>query len=477
MSDTSGNLKTALENAARGWPVFPCRPDKSPYTAHGFKDASTDETVIRAWWRRFPDALVGIDTGGAGLVVVDVDVKNNAPGLENWAQIADELGAEILETTMTRTQSGGLHYYYRCNGHSIASSAAKLALGIDIRAQGGYVIAYDFVSGPERLRDLPDSLAARLAPKEHQKSAAPVGDAIAEGSRNATLTSFAGTMRHPGMSEEAIAAALLAENDRRCKPPLPASEVRAIAASVARYAPAGTPSTAGPSWPEPLGEAAYHGPLGGLLRAWEPHNEADPAAMLVTMLIGWGSIVGCAPFHAAGQDNHPARLFACVVGNSAAARKGMSLGPPMAALKEIDPQWADGCLASGLSSGEGLIYRVRNPKWRAARGKQALEDPGVTDKRLFVREAEFARVLTVMGRESNTLSTIIRDLYDTGDAAVMTKGLSDNTHGAHVCLIAHITREELQRAMGDVEAVNGFANRFLWVCARRSREPALRRQA
>jgi len=469
MSDTSGNLKTALENAARGWPVFPCRPDKSPYTAHGFKDASTDETVIREWWRRFPDARVGIDTGGGGLVVVDVDVKNNAPGHENWAQIADELGAEILETTLTRTQSGGLHYYYRCNGHSIASSAGKLAPGIDIRAQGGYVIAYDFLYGPERLRDLPESLAARLAPNEHQKSAAPVGDAIAEGSRNATLTSFAGTMRHPGMSEEAIAAALLAENDRRCKPPLPASEVRAIAASVARYAPAGTPTTAGPSWPEPLGEAAYHGPLGGLVKVWEPECEADPAALLVTLLVGWGSVVGAGPYHTVNADRHRARLFACVVGDSGNSRKGMSYGPSRRALAKIDPEWDANCREGGLSTGEGLISRVRDRTWKGDPGKQRIDDPGVADKRLFLREEEFARVTTAMSRDKNTLSQIIRNLWDTGDASVLTKGPHDKTTGAHVCLIGNITQSELRRALTECDAKNGFANRFLWVCAKRAR--------
>lgn len=235
--------------------------------------------------------------------------------------------------------------------------------------------------------------------------------------------------------------------------------------------PSAKPAVAERSWPQPLGEAAYHGPLGGLVKAWAPHNEADPAALLVTVLAGWGSVVGPGPHHFVGDDRHPARLFACVVGRSSAARKGMSAGPPLAVLIEIDPEWAEHCRASGLSSGEGLIYRVRNPKWESkGAGKEPkMTDPGVADKRLLVQEAEFARVFTVMARKDNTLSAIIRDLYDTGSAAVMTKGPHDRTTNAHVCVVAHITAEELQRALSNVDAGNGFANRFLWVCAERQK--------
>ena len=222
-------------------------------------------------------------------------------------------------------------------------------------------------------------------------------------------------------------------------------------------------------WPEPLGEAAYHGPIGGLVKVWEPECEADPAALLVTMLVGWGSIVGAGTYHTVNADRHSPRLFACVVGDSGNSRKGMSYGPPKAALSLVDPEWADRCLASGLSTGEGLISRVRDPKFKADKAEQIVDDPGVPDKRLFLKEAEFARVTAVMSRDANTLSQIIRDLWDTGQAAVMTKGQHDKTTGAHVCLIGHITKAELRRALTDCDAENGFANRFLWVCAKRAR--------
>ena len=232
------------------------------------------------------------------------------------------------------------------------------------------------------------------------------------------------------------------------------------------------PAAAESVWPQPLGEAAYHGPLGGLVKVWTPECEADPAALLVTLLVGWGSVVGAGPYHTVNADRHRARLFACVVGNSGDSRKGMSHGPVRRALGKVDPEWDANCREGGLSSGEGLISRVRDRTWKAEKGdpsKHRIADPGVTDKRLFLREEEFARVTTVMSRDKNTLSQIIRNLWDTGDASVLTKGPHDKTTGAHVCLIGNITQSELRRALTDCDAENGFANRFLWVCAKRSR--------
>lgn len=225
--------------------------------------------------------------------------------------------------------------------------------------------------------------------------------------------------------------------------------------------------------PQPLGEAAFHGPLGAFVKAWEPHTEADPAALLATALVGYSSILGPGPRHTVSGDAHAARLWACVVGASSAARKGMSYKPARTLLAKVDPGWDSRCTASGLSTGEGLIHHVRDRVMGVQTDKktgettEVVEDPGVEDKRLFLLEAEFARVLTVMARKDNTLSAIARGLWDSGEAGVMTRTAPATTHGAHVCLIAHVTLEELRRALTDCDAANGFANRFLWVYAER----------
>lgn len=470
-------LALALDYAEAGWPVFPCKPDKKPYTEHGLLDATKDPEQIRKWWNRWPRANIGGATGSAsGRVALDVDVKNGAPGLDSLQALVDELGEAILDTAVVQTPSGGLHHIYRQNGEVIRNSAGKLGPGLDVRGDGGYILLpgsrtaegeYKHLNA-HRPAPLPDALAKKMTAAT-AKTSTPLADgtAIPVGQRNATLTSLGGSMRRRGFGEAAIRAALLEENKRCDGGGLPEADVRTIAASVTRYAPAGASETAG--WPTPLGEAAYHGPLGGLVKVWAPECEADPAALLLTLLSGWGSVCGPGPYHLVNADRHTARLFVCVVGDSANARKGMSYGPPADALARVDPKWAENCLADGLSTGEGLIYRVRDPKWeRDKHGNDIPEDVGVSDKRLWVKAAEFARVTTVMARESNTLSPVIRELYDTGRASVMTKGHHDKATGAHVSVIAHITQAELARSLTECDSLNGFANRFLWPCAKRA---------
>ncbi|MBV8096617.1 MAG: bifunctional DNA primase/polymerase [Acetobacteraceae bacterium] len=130
---------------ARGWPVFPCswrgELRKRPLTRHGLHDASCDPDQIREWWGRWPEALIGMPTGQATAVVVDVDRKNGVDGLDTLA----ELGAAILpDTPITHTASGGLHIFFRGSGSVIRNTAGArwrgTGRGIDLRGDGGYVI-------------------------------------------------------------------------------------------------------------------------------------------------------------------------------------------------------------------------------------------------------------------------------------------------------------------------------------------------
>lgn len=141
---------TPLAYAARGWRVFPCRPDRKPITEHGFKEATCDEAIISAWWRRWPDALIGVATGApSGVVVLDVDVKH--PPVNGFDTL-DELGFAILpDTPMAHTQSGGLHLYFDPGSHDIRNTTGAAGRGIgpglDWRGTGGYVIVPSEGSG------------------------------------------------------------------------------------------------------------------------------------------------------------------------------------------------------------------------------------------------------------------------------------------------------------------------------------------
>ena len=91
------------------------------------------------------------------------------------------------------------------------------------------------------------------------------------------------------------------------------------------------------------------------------------------------------------------------------------------------------------------------------------------DKRLMLVESEFASVLKVISRDGNTLSPTIRQAWESGDLNILTKNQPVETTGAHISIVGHITRDELRRLLTSTESANGFANRFLFGCARRSK--------
>ncbi len=170
--------------------------------------------------------------------------------------------------------------------------------------------------------------------------------------------------------------------------------------------------------------------------------------------------------------------FVVLVGKTSKARKGTSWGRVNQLLEEAEAQWAAERVQTGLSSGEGLIWAVRDPIMKRERIKEkgsvryeeVEADPGVADKRLLVYEPEFANVLKQTERQGNTLSAILRVAWDGRDLRSMTKNSPARATGAHVSLIGHITADELRRYLTQTETANGFGNRFLWICADRSKQ-------
>jgi RecA-family ATPase len=257
-------LEHALAYLRHGRPVFPCGQDKAPLTAHGFKDASADPETVAAWWGRWPDALIGLPTGQiTGTVVLDVDRREGIDGDDALAALAARLGP-LPETVEALTPSGGRHLYFKHPGRPVPCSASRIGLGLDVRGDGGYVIAPPSVNGagsweweasnPPALAELPAPWAALLAEPhkaDDPRAKAGANDPIGEGRRNAHLAALAGALRRRGASLEALRAALHAENEARCRPPLDGREVDRIAESVGRYAPHEEPPDDGGADPEP----------------------------------------------------------------------------------------------------------------------------------------------------------------------------------------------------------------------------------
>src|SRR5262249_55221174 len=156
-----------------------------------------------------------------------------------------------------------------------------------------------------------------------------------------------------------------------------------------------------PPWPSPLAPEAFHGLAGDVVRVLEPASEADPAALLLQFLVGFGNQLGRTAHFRVEGDKHHGNEFVVLVGKTSKARKGTSWSRVNGLLRDAEEEWATQRVQTGLSSGEGLIWGVRDPIMKRERIKEKGEvryeeveaDPGVADKRLLAVEPEYASVL------------------------------------------------------------------------------------
>ena len=214
------------------------------------------------------------------------------------------------------------------------------------------------------------------------------------------------------------------------------------------------------SWPA-LPEAAQHGVAGELSLIGTIGTEADPAGVLITALTWASALIGSKPVQYVGDADHYARLFCVLVGASSKARKGTTEGPVRRVMRQaeiLDPISGDGMRVrpGGLSSAEGLISAVRD------------DDEGVGDKRLLCIESEFGRVLRNMQRQGNTLGDLIKQAWDGGDLHTLTKDNPLTASNPHICIVGHITQDELSTLLTHGNIYGGLGNRFLWCCIRRN---------
>jgi Bifunctional DNA primase/polymerase, N-terminal/Primase C terminal 1 (PriCT-1) len=243
----------AIAYVTRGFAIFPCQPrGKVPATPHGCRDATKDLTRISAWWRENPSYNVAVATGpGSGVFVLDVDGLDAEANLRN---LEDQYGA--LPETVESITPRGRHIFFRCKNAPVKNSASAIAPGLDIRADGGYVVlppsmhptgrpyiwsvdsADHFAEAPAWLSNLLSGTSNgkcthKTKAPEHWHSA--LINTIRNGARNNTLTSICGKLLHAGLTELAfLYDVMCCINIARCEQPLPEIEVHTIVASVAR---------------------------------------------------------------------------------------------------------------------------------------------------------------------------------------------------------------------------------------------------
>jgi hypothetical protein len=224
-----------------------------------------------------------------------------------------------------------------------------------------------------------------------------------------------------------------------------------------------------PDWPL-MPEEAYHGLAGSIVKTIEPNTESDPTGLLLLVLSALGNAFGRGAYFEVENDAHYCKTNVVLVGESAKARKGTAQGRVNRLISRVDPNWANNCCVTGLSSGEGLIHRVRDPVVKENKdGEIVVVDEGVADKRLLVEEPEFASPLTVMQRDGNTLSMVVRSAWDDRTLQTLTKTSGEKSTGSHITIVGHITKKELLKHLTEEKLGSGIANRFVFALVRRSK--------
>lgn len=250
MSEYPSMYDAAIEYAKKGFAVFPLKyRDKVPLTRNGCKDATTDAAQIKAWWQKYPNANIGLATGSVSqnVFVIDLDIDEDR-GIDGYHSLEDwqrEHG-DFPETWTAITGRGGYHLYYRGNGK--IKNRAGIIDGVDIRGNGGYVVAppsihkngnrYEWEYSPDEFEIAKaDNNVEYFLNHDDQKQGAAftMPNIVAAGQRNQMLFRFACMMQAKGASDQSVFAATMAENESSCSPPLTEQEVKVIVSSATRY--------------------------------------------------------------------------------------------------------------------------------------------------------------------------------------------------------------------------------------------------
>jgi hypothetical protein len=237
-------LQTALALIQHKLAVFPCRPrTKWPATPHGCKDASLDPDVVRNWWTANPRANIAVATGEiSNVFVLDADGEGQA----ELGKLESKNGS--LPQTLRVATARGIHWYFRWPKKPVPNSASRIAPKIDIRGTGGYALVppslhptgrrYTWApdsgkaiaDAPTWLISLVADTASTARPAEYWRDI--IVNGVDEGARDDTAARLAGHLFRRHIDAIVVLELLLCWNGQRCRPPLPAHDIKRIVVSI-----------------------------------------------------------------------------------------------------------------------------------------------------------------------------------------------------------------------------------------------------
>ena len=222
------------------------------------------------------------------------------------------------------------------------------------------------------------------------------------------------------------------------------------------------PALVSPSRASPVADrAALRGLAGEAVTLLEPSTEADWIGVNAALLAGLGTWLGPDPHLQIASTRHPLLIWPLLCGATSTGRKGEAAAGARRVLHEAEPLMATH-IVSGLSTGEGLIHRVRD-----GRGDR---DEGVDDKRLLVEEQEFSSVMARARREGSTLAQVLRDLWDGRTVQTLTRADPMKATRPHVGLVAQVTPREFRMRLAEADLAGGTYNRLLPIYVERTKK-------
>lgn len=219
-----------------------------------------------------------------------------------------------------------------------------------------------------------------------------------------------------------------------------------------------------PPAPPPVAAAAmYHGILGEIVHTADPTTEADPVGVLASLVSGCGVVIGPGTYVPIGNTMHPLLIWPLLFGRTGSGRKGEAGETASVFMRRAAVTFHD-ISVTGLSSGEGLIERIRDPD-----PSNEKDFGGTPDKRLAVTEPEFASVMARAKREGSTLGYVLREAW-TGKPLTVLNRRALHASTSHVGIVGHITPKEFRLRMAEADMAGGTFNRFLPVYVERSKK-------
>ena len=494
--DSTDRLASALAYATvRGWPVFPLhnllpdgqcscgdpkckKPGKHPRTAHGFKDATTDQAQIVRWWTDWPDANIGLPTG-INFDVLDLDGEDGRA----WLTEMEELHGPLLDGLRARSGGGGMHIYLKPTGHG--NAAFLEGRRVDFRGKGGYIIAapsatvapYEWIGDPvsAQIPEAPEWFLAVLSKPEAEQPT--IRGTIPVGGRNQTLFNMARGMAGSNAGEDIIFTALKAIRDQHADAgdePVQDAELHDLARQGVKYRPRLRPPGDVDAAPddsalavdgrdgalEPPAPEAFDGLLGEFVRLHEGHTTASPVALLGSAIAVAGALIpGRLQYHGWQTTSVYTAIVAPTGGGKYTALSFIG-----EAFTSALGDWHD-LRIDGLNSGEALI-RDLSAKRHGIKNRRSgtLTVEPVDPCTAVLVEEELASLFTRGRRDGSTLDTELRKAFD---GIMLSTGKSESratvTPPYYLTAIGHITQAELRQTIASVSLTNGSANRWIWL--------------